>query len=145
MSSNPKIMVVKLRELIYTAVFIILGILLVILLVKMFSDGNIGKNDNNESTYSPGVYTCVVTFNDASMEIKATVDSEHINSITMENVSESIATMYPLVTPAFDDIAEQIISTQSLDSIEYKDGSQYTYTVLYEAIRNTLSQAQNSH
>ncbi|MGN0383502.1 MAG: hypothetical protein ACI4DS_04465 [Eubacterium sp.] len=143
MSSNPKIMVFRLRELIYTAVFIVLGILLIMLLIKMFS-GSASYDENDAvSTYNPGVYTSVVTFNNAAMEIKTTVDSEHINSITMENVSETITTMYPLVEPAFNDIADQIIDSQSLDNITYQDGSQYTYTVIFEAIKNTIEQAYN--
>ena len=39
MSKNPKIVVFKLKELIYTGIFILLGILLIILLVWMFKSG----------------------------------------------------------------------------------------------------------
>lgn len=42
MSNNPKIMVFKLKELIYTGIFILLGILLIILFIFMF------QSDKNE-------------------------------------------------------------------------------------------------
>jgi hypothetical protein len=46
MSSNTKILVLKARELIYTLIFAVLGIALVMLLIYMFSD----KNENGSST-----------------------------------------------------------------------------------------------
>ena len=39
MSNNPRLVVFKLKELIYTGIFIILGILLIILFINMFKSG----------------------------------------------------------------------------------------------------------
>ena len=49
MSNTPKIMVFRLKELIYTAIFILLAILLIIFLVKMFNSDKKGHDNNNET------------------------------------------------------------------------------------------------
>lgn len=145
MSKSPKFMVLHLRELIYTVVFILLGIILVISLVLMFfnKDGNKKEDETTTGKYEPGVYTSCITLNGNPMDVTVTLDCDHINSISATNVSDTIATMYPLVQPAFDDIANQIVSTQSLDNIQFAEGSQYTYTILYNAIADTIKQATN--
>lgn len=145
MSKNPKFMVFHLKELIYTLVFILLGVVLLISLIIMFSKKDNDKSDTETSTgiYDAGVYTSCITLNGNPMDVTITLDTNHINSITIDNVSDTITTMYPLVQPAFEDIANQIVTTQSLDNIQFADGSQYTYTVLYNAIAETINNATN--
>lgn len=147
MSKSPKFMVFHLRELIYTVVFILLGIILIISLIFMFCNKNSNKKDDETTTgkYEPGVYTSCITLNGNPMDVTVTLDSDHINSISATNVSDTITTMYPLVQPAFDDIANQIVSTQSLENIQFAEGSQYTYTILYNAIVDTINQAANDN
>ena len=52
MSSKTKIVVLKSRELIYTGIFILLGIMLILLLFYMFSpeDKNKGEQESGMST-----------------------------------------------------------------------------------------------
>lgn len=144
MGKNPKFMVFHLRELLYTVVFILLGIILVVSLILMFRNKS-DKNEENEttnSTYQAGVYTSSITLNGNPMDITVTLDSDHINSITMENVSDAITTMYPLVEPAFEDIADQIVNTQSVDNIQFSEDSKYTYTLLYDEICSLIDSAK---
>lgn len=54
--SNPKIYVMQLKELIYTAVFIILAIVLIIVMVSMFAPDN-EKNDATMSNATVPVYS----------------------------------------------------------------------------------------
>ena len=129
MAKSPKFMVFHLRELIYTLVFILLGIILIISLVIT-------------GVYEPGVYTSCVTLNGNPMDVKVTLDDNHINSITVDNVSNTITTMYPLVEPAFNDIANQIVTNQSLENIKFDDNSKYTYTILYNAIQDTIEKGK---
>ena len=142
MGKSPKFMVFHLRELIYTVVFILLGVILIISLIFMFCNRS-QKDKQDETTsgkYEPGVYTSCVTLNGNPMDVTVTLDANHINSITVDNMSDTIATMYPLVQPAFEDIAKQIVDTQSLDNITFAQDSQYTYTMLYNAISDTIQQ-----
>lgn len=141
MGKSPKFMVFHLRELIYTVVFVLLGIVLVISLIFMFLGKNQGKKDaeTTSSQFEAGVYTSNVTLNGNPMEISVTLDSNHINAITVDNVSDTIATMYPLVQPAFEDIAKQIVDTQSVENIKFSEDSQYTYSMLYDVIVETIN------
>ena len=126
MAKSPKFMVFHLRELIYTLVFILLGIILIISLVIMFYNrGNKQEKEENTGVYEPGVYTSCVTLNGNPMD-----------------VSNTITTMYPLVEPALNDIANQIVTNQSLENIKFDDNSKYTYTILYNAILDTIEKGK---
>ena len=137
-------MVFHLKELIYTATFILLGIVLVISLIFMFCNRNQGEKEKEttKGQFEAGVYTSSVTLNGNPMEISVTLDNDHINSISVNNVSDTITTMYPLVEPAFNDIAKQIVDTQSVDNIQFSKDSQYTYSMLYNAIVDTINKGK---
>ena len=143
MSSKTKIIVLHMKEIIYTAIFAALGILLIILLVVMFRPG--GKKQpadaHAEKQYTPGIYTSALTFNNTNLEVEVSVDESHINSIRFSNLDESITTMFPLVQPAIEDIAEQIYKTQSLENITLSEQSPYTSQVILDAIAETVEKA----
>ena len=48
---------------------------------------------------------------------------------------------FPLF-PAFNDIANQIVTNQSLENIKFDDNSKYTYTILYNAILDTIEKGK---
>ena len=131
-------------KLIYTVVFVLLGIVLVISLIFMFCNRNSDEKKEKSSSgqYEAGVYTSCVTLNGNPMEVTVTLDSNHINSITVDNISDAITTMYPLVEPAFEDISKQIVDTQSVDNIKFSEESQYTYSLLYNAIVDTINKGK---
>ena len=140
MSAKTKIVVLHMKELIYTAIFIVLGIILVLLLSFMFCSKK-DNEDNNQSKYIPGVYNTVLTINNQSVDVEVVVDKDNINSIKLKNLDESVTTMYPLIESTLLSITQQIYANQSLDNIEYTDSNQYTAAILIEAINTTLSKA----
>lgn len=143
MSSKTKIVVLHMKEIIYTTIFVVLGILLLILLAFMFFPKG-EKQTISEPKYVPGIYTSTVTINNTDLEVEVSVDNSHINAIRFSNLDESIATMYPLVQPAIESIAEQIYETQSLENITYSEDSAYTSQVILNAIKNALEKAEVS-
>lgn len=144
MSSKTKIVVFHMKELIYTAIFVGLGILLVILLVCMFGKDEGDKKKETEETmqYQAGVYTSSILFNDNVLDVEVAVDENRINSISLVNLDESVETMYPLVEPALQELAEQIYESQSLDNITYSSENQYTSMVLLNAIEDAVAKAK---
>lgn len=131
------------KELIYTAIFVALGILLIILLVYMLAPGKRSKGTaDTSSLYVPGVYTSSIILNGSAVDIAVTVEENAIASVQMVNVSETIETMYPLMEPALENIAEQICSSQSLDNITYPEENQYTSLVILDAISKALEKAK---
>ena len=158
MSSKTKIVVLHMKELIYTGIFAALGILFIVLLIMMFlpdkeeSQAPIAPSEETTdessisttasgSLYIPGIYTTELVLGGQSFDVDVIVDKSSISSIQMVNLSEAVTTMYPLLQPTFDSICAQIYETQSLEQITYTDDSKYTSLVLLEAIRSSLDKA----
>ena len=149
MSAKTKIVVLHMKELIYTGIFALLGILFIILLVMMFlPDGDNESNVPQEevtatagSAYIPGIYTTELILGNQSIDVEVIVDQNAITSIRMVNLNEAVTTMYPLLEPTFDSICQQVYENQSLDQITYTSDSKYTSLVLLEAIQNSLNKA----
>lgn len=156
MSSKTKIVVLHLKELIYTGIFVILGILFVILLFIMFRSDKETPEDapnapetesapeSGEQTpiYQPGTYRSALYLEDETVEINLTVDETQIVSLTLLPLSDKISTLYPLLEPSFNTISEQICENQSLDNISYADEAAYTSELLLEVIGDTLDKIQ---
>ena len=82
MSSKTKIVVLHMKEIIYTAVFAVFAIILIL--------GN------------------------TALTVEVTVNESEITSIRFANLDETVTASYPLIQPAIEEIAQQIIDTQSL-------------------------------
>lgn len=152
MSSKTKIVVLHVKELIYTGIFVVLGILFLVLLIVMFLPD---KKENQETMapgvteetvkYVPGVYTTSLILNGNVVEIELTVDEYNINSVKLKNLDDAVATMYPLLEPAFDNLATQIVENQSISNLTFPPENQYTSMVLEEAICSTFEKAKAEH
>ena len=127
MNKKAKIVVLHMKELIYTGLFLILGILFAVIIVLMFS----GKD------------TTTLTINGSAADVKVTVDEDSITAIDLDNLEESVSVMYPLMEPALEELTAQILETQSLDNISYAEDRQYTSMLLLDAIASSLEQAKN--
>ena len=144
MKSKTKIVVLHLKELIYTGIFAVLGILFIVLLIIMFlpdkdEKESVGVNDT--VTYVPGIYTTSLLLNDNVLDIQVTVDEFRINDVAIVNLDDAIATMFPLIKPAFDSIASQVRENQSTENINFANESKYTSMVLINAIQASLDKA----
>lgn len=148
MSNKTKIVVLRMKEIIYSGIFALLGILFLVLLIIMFVPDKKDENASetppevSDAAYIPGVYTTSINLGNQTVDIELIVDENNINSIEIVNLSEEVETMYPLVEPSLEDLASQIISNQSLDEITYSDNAKYTSLVLLEAIQTSLEKAK---
>ncbi|MDE7319391.1 MAG: hypothetical protein K2N46_06650 [Lachnospiraceae bacterium] len=144
MSAKTRIWVFHMKELIYTAVFISLGIVFLILMIFMFaSDRKQETAAELPSRYTAGIYTASMTLGGNPVEIAVTVDEDYISSIHFRQLDETVSAMYPLMEPALEALSEQILETQSLENLSYSEESQYTSLMLMSAIRNALEKAEN--
>lgn len=94
-----------------------------------------------EATYRAGVYTCGISLNDTVLSLEIVLDKDHINSIRLINLEDSVATMYPLMEPALDALAEQLTGGVALEDIKLSEESKYTQLLLMEVINQTLAKA----
>lgn len=141
MGSKTKIIVLHMKEIIYTAVFAALGILLIFLLIFMFHPGNKTEVKETGRQYTPGIYTSSLTLNNTNLEVEVTVDESHITGIRFSNLDETVTTMYPLIQPAIENLSEQICATQSLDDLSLPDDTPYTSRMILEAVRSAVEKA----
>ncbi len=145
MSSRTKIIVLHMKELIYTGIFIALGILFIVLLAIMFLPSkNREKSREEEQTvnaYTPGIYTTSIELGGSVVDVEIVVDENNINSLRLVNLDEAVATMYPLIEPSFEELSEQITENQSLEGITYSDDSRYTSILLLNAVEASLEKA----
>lgn len=143
--AKTKIVVIQRKELIYTAIFAGLGILLILLLVFMFlpSRGNSKKTADSRTTakYNPGVYNSQITLGDSTLNLELVVDADQIKSVSFINLEDSVTTMYPLVKPSLASIEKELIRGTGLDDIPVSEKSRYTETLLIEGIRTALDKA----
>lgn len=143
MSSSPKIVVLKTREILYTLILLFLVILLIVCLFLMFApkkaDSGQPQSVTSVATYIPGIYTAPVTLGKDTMNMEVTVDASKIRAIRLVNLSEAITASYPLVSPSLEEIAAQILETQSLDGISCPAENRYTAQLLLSAISEALA------
>ena len=100
MSSNTRIIVLHMKEIIYTAVFLALAVVLAVILFFMFGPGKAASHTAGEkSRYKPGVYTASITLNDNTFDVEVTVNADKIKAIRLVNLSETTKASYPLMEP----------------------------------------------
>ncbi|MFI3170751.1 MAG: hypothetical protein R3Y58_00055 [Eubacteriales bacterium] len=139
MSSKTKIIVLHMKEILYTGIFLILGAILIFLLFFMFHSQE--TTSTSASVYQSGIYTSTIALSSATLEVEVTVSNDKIDAIRFSNLDEIVTTSYPLIQPTMEDIAIQICETQSLENIAYSDDNQYTTQVIVSAIEEALTKA----
>ena len=144
MSSKTKIVVLHTKEVIYTGIFVVLAVVLAVLLFLMFGKNKNADPASADAIYHAGVYTSPITLNDNTFDVEVKVDENHINSISLINLSETTTAMYPLVEPALDALSDQIYTSQSTENITYSEENKYTSMLLLEAIDNALEKARKN-
>ena len=142
MSSKTKIVVLHMKEIIYTGIFLVLAIVLAVLLFFMFGKNKHAAPASADVIYHAGVYTSPITLNDNTFDVQVTVDENHINSISLVNLSETTTAMYPLMEPALDALSSQIYASQSTENITYGEENKYTAMMLLDAINQALEKAK---
>lgn len=141
--SKTKIVVIQRKELIYTGIFVGLGILLICLLIFMFRPASYTDTaSQTTSSYKPGVYTTELSLNDTLLNLEVVVDENHVNSISFSNIDESVSAMYPLLEPTLSDIESQLCNNVDISEISAGENNKYTQTLLLEAIEETLKKAE---
>lgn len=145
MSSNTKIVVLRSKEVLYSVIMLILGILILIFAVAFFhpnEDHTAIPSETQEPSYIPGVYTSSLQLGSIQADLQITVDANRINDITLVNLEESVTTMYPLMEPTLNDLEAKIIAAQSVENITYDTQNRYTSLVLLQTIAETLEKAR---
>ncbi len=139
--SKTRIVVIQMKEIIYTALFAGLAVLLIVLLVFIFKPENTDDANKSEAKYNAGTYTSQLALNNTALNLEVTVDPDRITSIRLVNISDAVTTMFPLLEPALNELETQILEKQSTKDLKISDNSRYTQTLLIDAIDKVISRA----
>ena len=145
MSAKTKIIVLHMKEVIYTGIFLLLAVILGIVLFFMF--GPVQRQHSagtSPDRYKPGIYTSSIELNSNTFDLEVSVDAEKIRNIRLVNLSETTKASYPLMEPVLNSLASQIYSSQSLEDIQYAGDRKYTSQVLLSAITDAVKKAENT-
>ncbi len=156
MSSKTKIVVFKMKELVLTVLFLLVGILVILFFLNLFSkkssrpeavrtsvtDTNAGTivsdiPTSSEQSYIPGVYHSTLQLGDSSVDLAVWLDADRICSISFEDLPEETAALYPLLESTLHNLTDQIVQNQSLE-VSYSDDTRYTSQALLQAIQDAI-------
>ena len=141
--AGTRIFVLQLKDIIKTTLFAVMGLVLILLLVYLF----VPRGKDTESTggagatYIPGTYSAEIILTDSPVTVDVTVSADEILTVKMTNLGETQAVFYPLVQPAMDTLAREIVEYQTTDitpSTEYP----ITGRILLDAVQKALNKAK---
>lgn len=142
MSAKTKIVVLHRKEIMITAIFTGLAILLLVLLLFAFAPAKENGESVETMTYVAGVYSTSMLCGNNAVDVQVIVDEHNIQSISLVNLDETVETMYPLMKPALESVREQVLKKQSTGEITYNADYQYTAMMLVNAIEEALEKAK---
>lgn len=158
--SSTKLIVLKSKELIYTAILVALIVVFIIIIITMFkrSDTHCSAGDDAtktasapmssnpgdgiyETRYTPGTYTAPLVLGENTLSVMVTVDDSQITDVSFKQMDEAITTMYPLLESSLEDINTQLHYISSVDDITPSGDSTYTTKLIIDSIKNALKPA----
>lgn len=155
--SRTRIVIFQLKEIIYTAIFVGLGILLLILLFFMFWPGKEKETANTASPssisssrkstgsssgkYVAGVYSSELTLGESKISLRISMDPDRVKSVEVVNLQESVETMYPLIKPAVKEISDQLAKDIAPDQVVLSDDSPYTSQLILDTVCQVMNEA----
>ncbi len=102
--NGTKFVVIKFRELVKTAVFAILGVVIIIGLIYFFL-----PKEEQTAVYNPGTYYAQFTLNGEMAQVEIVVDKNNIKSVSLTDTPETISVFYPLVETTAQELAKEIV------------------------------------
>ena len=93
MSSKTRIVVLHMKEIIYTAIFAVLAIVLILLLIFMFLPKVRGSH-NKTVKYNPGVYTSDLTVGDTTLSAVEEIADQIVANQSLDDIQYTEETHY---------------------------------------------------
>ena len=138
---SKKIVILKRRQLLLSAILIVIAIAIVLIIglgKKNTPSDNVTLED---ARYQPGLYNSDIRLSDYILHLELAVDRDCVKSVTITNLDEEILSMYPLIEPSLQAVSEQLTGGVELDAVTVSEDSKYTQMMLIEAIGSMLEKA----
>ena len=135
---STKFVVVKAKELIKTAVFAVLGVIILVGLITFFL--HMGDEENT-GMYRDGTYYGEMELGGEITEIAVEIKNGEIADVSMEEPAEAVAVFYPLLETAAEEVGQAVVATQSL-TVEVEPENAYSAQLVLDTIAECLQQAE---
>jgi len=134
--SKTKFMVIKLKELIKTVVFAVLGVIIIIGIIYF-----VLPKSQKTAQYQSGTYTAEINLGSQCIPLSVTVGRNSIQDISLGELPETIPVFYPLLQETAKEVGEKVIKKQDTD-VSLSPDNIYTAQLVLEAISEGLAQAK---
>ena len=131
---RTRFMVVKAKELIKTAVFAVLGVIILVGLIAFFL--NMGKHDG---AYRDGTYYEEIQLGEETAEVAVTIAEGRIAAVSMEEETEAV--FYPLLAEVTETVGQAVIENQSAE-IAVESENPHSAQAILDAVAACLEQAE---
>lgn len=135
---GTKFVVVKAKELVKTAVFAILGIIIIVGLITFFL--RMG-DDENTGMYRDGTYYGEMEMAGEKTEIAVEIENGWIADISMEEPAEAVTVFYPLLSDTAETVGQAVVENQCL-TVEVSPESAHSAQMVLDAIASCLEKAE---
>lgn len=135
---GTKFVVVKAKELVKTAIFAILGVIIIVGLITFFL--RMGGEDTT-GMYRDGTYYGEMRTGGEITEIAVEIKNGEIADISMAAPSEAVAVFYPLLEKTAEEVGQAVVESQSL-TIEVEPETAYSAQLVLNAVADCLEQAE---
>lgn len=135
---STKFVVVKAKELIKTAIFAILGVIIIVGLITFFL--HMGDEENT-GLYRDGTYYGQVETGGEVTEIAVAIKNGAIADVSVEETTEAVAVFYPLLETAVEEVGKEIVESQSL-TVEVSPENAHSAQLVLNAVAECLEKAK---
>ena len=135
---STKFVVVKARELIKTAVFAVLGVIIIVGLITFFL--HMG-DDENTGMYRDGTYCGEMETGSEVTEIAVEIKNGEIVDVSMEEPVEAVAVFYPLLETTAEEVGQAVVESQSL-TVEVAPENAHSAQLVLDAVAECLKKAE---
>ena len=135
---STKFVVVKAKELAKTAVFAILGVIIIVGLITFFL--HMG-DDENTGMYRDGTYYGEMETSGETTVIAVEVENGEIAAVSAEETPEAVAVFYPLLTSVVEEVGDKVVASQSL-TVEVSPENAYSAQIVLDAVAECLEKAK---
>ena len=134
---SAKFKVIKLKEVIKTGVFALVGLAVILLIIYFLVPGGMNKT----AKYTPGTYSAEIMVDNEPITLYITVTDKKITGVELGEVSETLPYFYPLFESTAQAVGEEVIKKQSLD-VAIPEDAPVTAGLILDAIEEGLTLAQ---
>ena len=145
--AKTKIVVLQVKKIVYTGIFIAIGVIILAVLLAMFLPKSSSKNtnvsnmtDTPDKKYDAGIYTKEIEIGDSTVNLELALDENQVKSLELVNLEESVETMYPLMKPTVEKLSEELAAGTDIKKIELSEDAKYTEKMLVESVETMLEE-----